>query len=306
MKSNFTGVIVLNAVAIMALATGCSNTSPVETQTANSPTSGVQNASSGMAGSSSNALDTEAHPHIPGAHGGIIVPIGADSYHAEAVVEKSGSMRLLLLGKDESRIQEVDVQPLKAYVKGADDADATAIELVATPQEGDTSGKTSQFVGQLPEAVVGKPIDVTIPNLRIGDERFRVGFSTAAQANTHETSMPAGVPTGAEQNLYLTPGGKYTLADIQANGNMVASKKFKGQMSAHDMNPQKGDRICPVTLTKANPKFTWIINASPTNSVAHPASMNSCASPKNHPINLKIPISTLSSLPFVYQNKVRQ
>lgn len=260
MKSNLTGVVVLNTVAIMAFATGCTETSPIETTTSNSPNTNVQNASGGLSASNSIAVDTEAHPHIPGAHGGIIVPIGADSYHAEAVVEKSGSLRLLLLGKDESRIQEVDVQPLKAYVKAANEADATAIELVATPQEGDTSGKTSQFVGQLPEAAVGKPIDVTIPNLRIGDERFRVGFSTAAQANTHETGMPAGVPTGAEHDLYLTPGGKYTLADIQANGNMVASKKFKGQMSAHDMNPEKGDRICPVTLTKANPKFTWIIN----------------------------------------------
>ena len=249
-------------VCAVTLITGCNTTSPVESTTANSPNSNVQVASGALSASNTFPLGADAHPHIPGAHGGIIVPIGADSFHAEAVIEKSGNLRLLLLGKDESRIQEVDLQSLKAYVKATTETDATPIELVATPQEGDASGKTSQFVGQLPDAVIGKPIDVTIPNLRIGEERFRVGFSTAAKSNdvSHETMMPAAIPTNAERDLYFTPGGRYTAADIQANGNLVASKKFKGVMSAHNMSPEKGDRICPVTLTKANPKFTWIIN----------------------------------------------
>ena len=250
---------------VTSLAVGCNNTSPVESTAANSPNSTVQVASGVLAANNSITNGSDAHPHIPGAHGGIIVPIGADSYHAEAVVEKSGSLRLLLLGKDESRIQEVDIQSLKAYVKAISDTDATPIELVATPQDGDTQGKTSQFVGQLPEAVIGKPVDVTIPNLRIDDERFRVGFSTAKSSDdsAHEAVMPAAVSTKAEQDLYLTPGGKYTAADIEANGKVAASKKFKGMMSAHNMNPEKGDRICPVTLTKANPKFTWVINGKP-------------------------------------------
>ena len=37
------------------------------------------------------------HGHQPGSHGGIIVPIGSDSYHAEAVVEKGGGFQLLML-----------------------------------------------------------------------------------------------------------------------------------------------------------------------------------------------------------------
>ena len=193
---------------------------------------------------SSAPTQGDEHPHIPGAHGGIIIPIGSDSYHAEAVIEKDGVFRLLMLGADETRIQEVDVQAVKAYIKGTGDTDATPIDMLATPQEGDASGKTSQFVGQLPAAVIGKTIDVTIPNLRIGTERFRVGFTTAVE----------------EQQLYFTAAGKYGEADIQANGPLSAGAKFRGFMSKHDMSPKPGDFICPVTFTKANSKIQWQVN----------------------------------------------
>jgi YHS domain-containing protein len=63
-----------------------------------------------------------------------------------------------------------------------------------------------------------------------------------------------------EKELYLTPGGRYTASDIAANGNVTASQKFKSFRSKHDMNPKAGDRICPVTETKANPECTWIID----------------------------------------------
>lgn len=203
----------------------------------------------------------EEHPHLPGAHGGLIVPIGADSYHAEAIVEKNGTFRLLLLGKDESRIQEVELQALQAYVKITGDADTSPIDLVAAPQVGDAEGQTSQFIGQLPAATVGRELEITIPNLRIQGDRFRVGFTTAAvSAHGSDTQMPDGASADEASELYLTPGGKYTAADIKANGGVTAAQKFKGVMSAHDMKPKAGDRICPITLTKANPKFTWIVD----------------------------------------------
>jgi len=203
------------------------------------------------------AVGEQEHPHVPGAHGGIIIPIGSDSYHAEAVIEKDGTFRLLMLGADETRIQEVDVQLVKAYVKVAGESDATPIDMKATPQDGDADGKTSQFVGKLPEAAVGNAVDVTIPNLRISGERFRVGFTTAVEQ--HDTGMPAAVTGSEEQNLYFTPGGKYTQADIEANGKLSAGQKFRGFMSKHDMSPKSGDFICPVTFTKANPKVEWIV-----------------------------------------------
>lgn len=227
------------------------------------------------------------HAHKPGSHGGVIVPIGTDSYHAEAVVEKGGTFRLLTLGKDESRIQEVEVQPIKAYVKVVGQPDAVPVELSATPQEGDMHGKTSQFVGQLPEELTGKPLEVTIPNIRINGERFRVGFTT--QTAAHEEEMPASLPGAEEQALYLTPGGKYTEADIAANGTMTASQKFKGVISSHDMKPKQGDRICPVTMTKANPKFTWVIDGKPYQFCCPPCVDEFVKLAKEQPEEVKVP-----------------
>jgi YHS domain-containing protein len=37
-------------------------------------------------------------------------------------------------------------------------------------------------------------------------------------------------------------------------------QKFKGIKSTHDMKPKAGDRICPITETKANPLFSWVID----------------------------------------------
>lgn len=201
------------------------------------------------------------HGHKPGAHGGTIVSIGLDSYHAEAIVEQGGRLRLLMLGKDESRIQEVDEQTLTAYVKAVGDAETFPMELTAFPQEGDAPGKTSQFAGHLPDGVAAREIEVTIPMLRIAGERFRVGFST--EKLNHQDDMPDGLAVDEERALYFSPGGKYTDMDILANGKVTAAQKFRGLMASHDMKPKAGDKLCPITNTKANSKFTWIVDGKP-------------------------------------------
>lgn len=241
------------ALAGLVLA-GCNQSST----TAKLPANPIVDDNSKTSKTDQNKPAEAEHSHIAGAHGGIVIPIGSDSYHAEAVIEKDGQFRLLMLGADETRIQEVDVQAVKAYIKAAGETDATPIEMKAVPQDGDASGKTSQFVGQLPESAIGKAIEVTIPNLRIGTERFRVGFTTAVQRQ--DNSMPAAVSGAEEQKLYFTPGGKYTQADIDANGKLSAGAKFRGFMSKHDMSPKPGDIICPVTFTKANPKIEWQVD----------------------------------------------
>ncbi len=291
-KYLFSGVM-FSAVALIAIAAGCgSQSSPtvaippaVPTSTSNSPvttpTAAVSDDSNG------EDIDEEVHPHKPGSHGGIIIPIGSDSYHAEAVIETTGEFRLLMLGKDESRIQEVDVQSVKAYVKAIGDPNATPIDLAAVPQDGDSPDKTSQFVGQLPEAFRGRQLDVTIPNLRIAGERFRVGFTTVTESHAEE--MPESLPAEEERTLYLTPGGKYTEADIKANGGVTATQKFKGVPSSHDMSPKEGDRICPVTKTKANPKFTWIVDGKSYQFCCPPCVDEFVAMAKERPEELKAP-----------------
>ncbi len=246
------GIVAVSAA--LSLFAGCG-----QTHVGQSPTAPVLPPPA--ASSPSVASSEGAHGHKPGAHGGTIVSIGLDSYHAEAIVEKGGRLRLLMLGKDESRIQEVDEQTLTAYVKAVGEAEAVSVELTAAPQEGDAAGKTSQFAGQLPEGMGVREVEVTIPILRIAGERFRVGFTTEKSA--HQEDMPDGLAVDEERALYLSPGGKYTATDILANGKVTASQKFRGLMASHDMKPKAGDKLCPITNTKANSKFTWIVNGKP-------------------------------------------
>ncbi|MBA4064524.1 MAG: hypothetical protein C0501_12585 [Isosphaera sp.] len=121
--------------------------------------------------------DDHGHAHKPGAHGGTIVSLGKDSYHAEAVFEKDGAIRLYMLGKDESKPQEIEVQELVAHVTPAGSTDAVQVKLTADPPKGTTAGKTTVFVGKLPHELHGKKVQVTINNIQIGTERFRITFA---------------------------------------------------------------------------------------------------------------------------------
>ena len=187
-----------------------------------------------------------------------MISLGRDSYHAEAVFEKGGVLRLYTLGKEESRVIDVEKQTLKGFVKAEGDAEAQEFALDAEPQDGDEEGRTSQFVGTLPKGLWGLNLEVTIPNIKISGERFRLGFKSTPEE--HDEGMPNRVADDDERQLYLTPGGKYSEADIKANGGVTATAKFKGLKSSHDMFPKTGDKICPVTKTKANPKFTWVVD----------------------------------------------
>lgn len=250
-------------VASLALTSGCSpSNDSVSSKTQTSAVSATQVSKSPATNpvSTTNETGDSEHGHKAGSHGGIMVSLGRDSYHIEAVVDSEGTVRLHTLGKDETRVIDVESQTLKGFVKAEGDNDSKSITFEPSPQEGDDENKTSLFVGKLPTELVGRKLDITIPNIRIAGERFRLGFQTSQESHAGATEMPDKLADDAERELYLTPGGRYTAADVAANGNVTASQKFKSFRSKHDMNPKAGDLICPVTETKANPECTWIID----------------------------------------------
>jgi hypothetical protein len=246
MLRNWFLVGVFAASGVVMIGCGSSTTPPAQTPAAQA----TGKASVGAAGTV-----VDAHAHKAGAHGGTLVSLGVDSYHAEAVFEKGGTVRLHMLGKDEARIQEVEVQDLIAYVTPEGATDSDKMTLRPEPQAGDAKGKTSQFVVALPKDLVGKKVQVTVNNININGERFRIAFSNTAAAESHNPEMPAKKGTA----LVLTPGGAYSAADIAANGDTVPTVKYKGIRAQHDDNPKPGEKICPISKTKANPKFTWVI-----------------------------------------------
>jgi len=245
------GVIFLGSAIF--LVSGCNNAAddvPKGVQTKNPSKS--QDASPNK-----DKQNKEEHGHKAGAHGGIIVSLGADNYHAEAVFEKGGLLKLFTLGKDEAKIVDIESQTLQAYVKDEGASEAVEMMLNPVPRTGDKAGRTSQFIGKLPKELIGKQLTVTIPIIVVDGDRFRIGFSSAPVK--HDEGMPLGVTGTDEKELYLKPGGIYTEADIKANGNVTGSQKFKGFKARHDLKPKPGDKICPITLTKANPECAWII-----------------------------------------------
>jgi len=246
------------AFIALLLLVGCSTSAPTASSDTTKDESRQPPSTSATAVPSNTAGGDEEHGHKAGAHGGIIVSLGRDSYHVEAIVTSAGELRLYTLGNDESRVVDIEAQDLIAYVKPEGASDSTSIEIKPQPQPGDANGKASLFVAQLPEGLVGKSIDVTVPNITIGGERFRLGFTNKSETHGSE-GMPAKVADETEKKLYLSPGGIYTQADIEANGNLTASQKFVGFQATHDLKPKVGDKICPVTLTKANPKCSWIV-----------------------------------------------
>lgn len=232
--------------------------------------------------------DDENHAHKPGAYGGNIVSIGSDNYHAEAVFESGGVLRLYLLGRDESQVQETAWQTLTGYAKLSGETESTAFKLEPKPQPDDAHGKTSVFVGQLPERLARGPVEVTIPSVRIGDERFRVAFSSAP-APAHVEDMPDSLADEEARKLFLTPGGAYTEADIAANGRQTAAQKFRSFVPLHDLFPKPGDKICPITLTKANPKCTWTVGGKTYEFCCPPCVEEFVKLAKNDPDKLHAP-----------------
>lgn len=212
----------------------------------------------------------EAHDHEKkqshgdGSHpGGVHVAFAKGKYYAEAVLHKGGALHLFLFCKDINKVVEAEKQTVTAYARTVGTQEFTTFDLKPEPLPGDDQGYTSRFAGQLPAELQGKPLEITVPALKLAGERFHLAFQTVDKPHGTEHAaadgMPAKVEDNEERRLYLEPAGMYTTADIQANGNVTASEKFKTFKAAHDLKPKVGDKLCPVTMTKANPECTWII-----------------------------------------------
>ena len=87
----------------------------------------------------------------------------------------------------------------------------------------------------------------------------RVWRYATFEQQSRDLVMPREVVDEEERQLYLSPGGVYTVADIRANGNALPSQKYRGFKATHDYSPLPGERLCPVTQTKANSACTWFI-----------------------------------------------
>lgn len=264
----------LLCAALLAAALGCT---PAE------PTNTGDGARAGK-----NKPHKHPHEHAPGARGGLIIEIGQDNYHAEVTVEGKGLLALYTLGKDETKIQEVEPQKITFQVQAGKDAEPVAVVLEPAPQDNDTKGKTSRFAGPLPEALWGKDLTLTSPGgITIAGERFRINSFKLAGMKTLPKGPAAG--TEKEQALFLKPGGIYTEDDIRRNGNVVPSVKFKDMEWPHDDKLKVGDRLCPITNNKADARCAWVVGGNEYQFCCPPCLTRFVGFAKTDPTKIKAP-----------------
>lgn len=103
------------------------------------------------------------------------------------------------------------------------------------------------------------------------------------------SSKTAGKPTDRETALFLTPGGIYTVSDIEKNGRVVPSVKFQGISWSHDDDLKKGDKVCPVTDNKADAQCIWYVNGKKYEFCCPPCLEKFVGWAKNQPEKVKAP-----------------
>lgn len=95
--------------------------------------------------------------------------------------------------------------------------------------------------------------------------------------------MPFHAADAEERELFSSPAGAYTLADIEANGALIPLEKYQGFRAEHDFRPQPGDQLCPITRTKANRDCTWIVGGQVYEFCCPPCIAEFVRQAKEHP-----------------------
>ncbi len=180
---------------------------------------------------------------------------GSDPHdHAEAVLGPGGSLTFNILRRDARAHRAIDRQVLTAWVRAAGNDKPAKVLLVPMPQPDDPAGTTSRFKGRLAESLWGRDLlSVTVPRLAVENNRYRVEFA--------EVKSPGDLAShqAQQRGLFVTPGGKYGRADIEANGNTTAAAKFEDHEADHDLSPRKAGWLCPVASARSEPGFAWVV-----------------------------------------------
>jgi YHS domain-containing protein len=114
-------------------------------------------------------------------------------------------------------------------------------------------------------------------------------WGTPVQAQKKASGNAVAPKKPTERDVFLTPGGLYTKADIKANGNKTVSQKYPDFMAEHDMKPKKGQRVCPITNTVANPKLSWVVGGKTYQFCCPPCVTEFVKKAKTNPKAIKAP-----------------
>lgn len=223
-------------LVVLVLFTGCTGQKPADTPKPDAP-------------KAARSDHGDHGDHGGGPHGGTIVELGKS--HGEFAVDHAKKeATVYILDGDAKKPEAIAADKLLLSLK----TPALQLELKPLPQDGDPKGKSSRFVGTHEAFAKEQPFEGMVSVVIDGKPYFG-----EFKEVPHE-KLPNIGGTAAERELHLTPGGIYTAADIQANGNVVPSVKYKDISWPHDDNLKPGDKVCPVTVNKADERCLWTVN----------------------------------------------
>lgn len=201
--------------------------------------------------------EEEDHSHGAGPHGGTVADWGGGKYHVEFCLDHAKKEATVYLLKANAKTP-APIKTDKLLLSIA--LPAFQVELKARPLENDPQGTASRFVGGHENFAKEQEFAGTISG-EINGKGYAGEFLHKKDREDHkEHKERKGGGTARERDLFLTPGGIYTTADIEANGKTIPSVKYKDISWPHDDDLRKGDKVCPVTTNKADPRCNWIVN----------------------------------------------
>src|SRR6516225_277831 len=207
------------------------------------------------------ADEEEDHRHLAGPHRGTVADWGGGKYHVEFCVDHAKKEATVYLLKANAKTPApIKTDKLLLSISQP----SFQVELKARVQEGDPQGTASRFVGNHENLAKEQEFAGTISG-EVDGKPYAGDFKEEPGKHEHKKNHKAhnkvqGSGTALERELFLKPSGIYTAADIEANGKTVPSVKYQGISWPHDDNLRKGDKVCPVTTNKADPRCNWIVN----------------------------------------------
>ena len=200
---------------------------------------------------------SDTHGHPPPPHSGQVVTFkaGATHYHVEFVVDPTGRVRVYPLDESATKPLPVEAQPLVLSVEGSAAGEPIPVMLRPVTDSG-AAGKTTQFIGRLPASAICGRLTVRFTEFSVSGERYR--FEFVWDSPVGEEAFRAAY-RDEQRRVFLSPGGKYSEADIRDNGGMSADEKYMTSAPTHDHAPKPGDRTCPVSGFKSDQSVAWVV-----------------------------------------------
>lgn len=174
--------------------------------------------------------------------------------HVELAKAPTGALELHILDLDTATALPITATALD--VEATNDSGTRTIAFTALPLPGEAP-RSSRF--RSPERSFGEKETVELATyLPIDGKNYRIRFPKTNSEHGGGHGAPI-ARTAADEELWFTPKGKYTAADIAANGALTAYEKYAGIEVDH-ADPNPGEIVCPISKSRSNPKITWAID----------------------------------------------